>query len=84
MFSSIPLEEKIFEKEINIENNNDIDLFILQLNKDVKYISNKFKKKRSSSVELDKDKVSKYLSNNKPEQKKKMTRASSSSNCTIF
>ena len=55
MFSSIPLEEKLFEKEMNIENNNDIDLFILQLNKDVKYISNKFKKKRSSSVEMEKD-----------------------------
>ena len=87
MFSSIPLEEKIFEKEINIDNNNDIDLFILQLNKDVKFISNKFKKKRSSSVEMDKEKVTKYLltnhSYNSQESEKKMERTSSH-NCNIF
>jgi hypothetical protein len=87
MFSSIPLEEKIFEKEMNIENNNDIDLFILQLNKDVKFISNKFKKKRSSSVEMDKEKFTKYLltnhTNNSQESEKKMARASSY-NCNIF
>ena len=87
MFSSIPLEEKIFEKEINIENNNDIDLFILQLNKDVKFISNKFKKKRSSSVEMDKEKVTKYLltnhTYNSQESEKKMERTSSH-NCNIF
>ena len=85
MFSSIPLEEKIFEKELNIDNNNDIDMFILQLNKDVKFISNKFKKKRSSSVEVDKNKVTKYLlTNNTTESEKKMERASSYSNCSIF
>ena len=88
MFSSIPLEEKLFEKEMNIENNNDIDLFILQLNKDVKYISNKFKKKRSSSVEMDKDKVTKYLltdhTNNTHDSERRMERASSYSNCAIF
>ena len=85
MFSSIPLEQKIFEKEMNIENNNDIDLFIVQLNKDVKFISNKFKKKRSSSVELDKDKVTKYfLTNNTQESEKKIARTSSYSNCLIF
>jgi hypothetical protein len=87
MFSSIPLEEKIFEKEMNIENNNDIDLFILQLNKDVKFISNKFKKKRSSSVETDKEKVTKYLltnhTYNSQESEKKIERASSY-NCNIF
>ena len=87
MFSSIPLEEKIFEKEMNIENNNDIDLFILQLNKDVKFISNKFKKKRSSSVEMDKEKFTKYLltnhTNNSQESENKMARASSY-NCNIF
>ena len=85
MFSSIPLEEKIFEREMNIDNNNNIDLFILQLNKDVKIISNKFKKKRSSSVEMDRDKVNKYLlTNNTQESGKKMERASSYSNCIIF
>ena len=88
MFSSIPLEEKLFEKEMNIENNNDIDLFILQLNKDVKYISNKFKKKRSSSVEMEKDKVTKYLltdqTNNTHDSERRMERASSYSNCAIF
>ena len=85
MFSSIPLEEKIFEREMNIDNNNNIDLFILQLNKDVKIISNKFKKKRSSSVEMDRDKVNKYLlTNNTQESGKKMERASSYSNCNIF
>ena len=85
MFSSIPLEEKIFEKELNIDNNNDIDIFILQLNKDVKLISNKFKKKRSSSVEMDKNKVTKYLmTNNTQESEKKMERASSHKNCSIF
>ena len=83
MFSSIPLEEKIFEKELNIENNNDIDLFILQLNKDVKLISNKFKKKRSSSVEVDKKAVSKYLLNKENNSRKKLTRTSSNV-CAIF
>ena len=87
MFSSIPLEEKIFEKEMDIDNNNDIDLFILQLNKDVKFISNKFKKKRSSSVEMDKEKVTKYLltnhTYNSQDSEKKMERASSY-NCNIF
>ena len=84
MFSSIPLEEKIFEKEMNIDNNNDIDLFILQLNKDVKIISNKFKKKRSASVDMSKNKNDKYLSINSQESEKKMQRASSYSNCSIF
>ena len=84
MFSSIPLEEKIFEKEMNIDNNNDIDLFILQLNKDVKIISNKFKKKRSASVDMSKNKSNKYLSINSQESEKKMQRASSYSNCSIF
>ena len=85
MFSSIPLEEKIFEKEMNIDNNNDIDLIILQLNKDVKLISNKFKKKRSSSVEMDKNKVTKYImANDTQESEKRMERASSYSNCSIF
>ena len=83
MFSSLPLEEKIFENEINIENNNDIDLFILQLNKDVKLISNKFKKKRSSSVEVDKKAVSKYLLNKENNSRKKLTRTSSNV-CAIF
>ena len=84
MFSSIPLEEKIFEKEMNIDNNNDIDLFILQLNKDVKIISNKFKKKRSASVDMDKNKINKYLSINSQESEKKLQRASSYSDCSIF
>ena len=84
MFSSIPLEEKIFEKEMNIDNNNDIDLFILQLNKDIKIISNKFKKKRSASVDMSKNKNNKYLSINSQESEKKMQRASSYSNCSIF
>ena len=83
MFSSLPLEEKIFENEINIENNNDIDLFILQLNKDVKLISNKFKKKRSSSVEVDKKAISKYLLSKDNNMKKKITRTSSNV-CSIF
>ena len=83
MFSSLPLEEKIFEKEIHIENNNDIDMFILQLNKDVKFISSKFKKKRSSSVEVDKGTCSKYLLSKDFETKKKMTRTSSNI-CNIF
>ena len=60
-------------------------MFILQLNKDVKFISNKFKKKRSSSVEMDKNKVTKYLmTNNTTENEKKMERASSYNNCSIF
>ena len=83
MFSSLPLEEKIFEKELYIENNNDIDMFILQLNKDVKMISNKFKKKRSSSVEVDKGAISKYLLSKETESKKKLTRTSSNI-CSIF
>ena len=83
MLSSIPLEEKIFEKELNIENNNDIDLFILQLNKDVKFITHKFKKKRSSSVEVKKGSISKYLLTKEYEPKKKITRTSSNI-CLIF
>ena len=83
MFSSLPLEEKIFEKEINISNNNDIDLFILQLNKDVKIISNKIKKKRSSSMDVDKSSMSKYILNKDNDSKKKLTRTSSNI-CSIF
>ena len=83
MFSSIPLEEKIFEKEMNIENNNDIDLFILQLNKDVKIISNKFKKKRSSSVEMDKGSINKYILTKENGTKKKLKRTSSNI-CLLF
>ena len=83
MFSSIPLEEKIIEKEMNIDNNNDIDMFILQLNKDVKLISHKMKKKRSSSVEVEKNSINKYLESNEVKPKKKMARASSN-NCIIF
>ena len=83
MLSSVPLEEKIFEKEIFIDNNNDIDLFILQLNKDIKYITHKFKKKRSSSVEVQKGSISKYLLSKGGEQKKKMIRTSSNI-CSIF
>ena len=45
----------------------------------------KNKKKRSSSVEMDKNKVTKYLlTNNTTESEKKMERASSYSNCSIF
>ena len=84
MFSSFPLQEKIIEKELNIENDNDIDMFILQLNKDVKLISNKIKKKRSSSVEVDKSCMSKYLLYKQTEPRKRSTRASSNSNCLIF
>ena len=84
MFSSLPLEEKIFENEINIENNNDIDLFILQLNKDVKLISNKFKKERSSSIEVDKKAVSKYLLNKENNNPKKKLTMASSNICAIF
>ena len=84
MLSSIPLEEKIFEKELNIENNNDIDLFILQLNKDVKFITHKFKKKRSSSVEVKKDSISKYLLTKECEKPKKKITRTSSNICLIF
>ena len=84
MFSSLPLEEKTFEKEIRINNNNDIDLLILQLNKDIKIISNKFKKKkRSSSMEVDKNSISKYLLNKDNNSKKTLTRTSSNV-CSIF
>jgi hypothetical protein len=84
MFSSFPLQEKIIEKELNIENDNDIDMFILQLNRDVKLISNKIKKKRSSSVEVEKSCMSKYLLYKQTEPRKRSTRASSNSNCLIF
>ena len=84
MFSSIPLEEKIIEKEMNIDNNNDIDMLILQLNKDVKLISHKIKKKRSSSVEVEKNSINKYLESKEVKPKKKMARASSNNNCIIF
>ena len=84
MFSSFPLQEKIIEKELNIENNNDIDMFILQLNKDVKLISHKIKKKRSSSVEVEKSCMSKYLLYKQTEPRKRGSRASSNSNCFIF
>lgn len=84
MFSSIPLEEKIFEKEMHIDNNNDIDLFILQLNKDIKLISHKIRKKRSSSVEVEKKISTKCLLSKESEPKKRITRAVSNSNCSIF
>ena len=83
MLSSIPLEEKMIENEINIDNNNDIDLFILQLNKDIKFLTHKFKKKRSSSVEFEKKAISKYLSSKDFEMKKKNSQVSSK-NCSIF
>ena len=70
---------------MNIDNNNDIDMFILQLNKDVKLISHKIKKKRSSSVEVEKNSINKYLESKEVKPKKKMARASSNNNnCIIF
>ena len=45
MFSSIPIDEYIVKNELGINNDNDADIILLQLNKEVKYILNKLKNK---------------------------------------
>ena len=45
MFSSIPIDENILKEDLGIQNENDIDIILLQLNKDVKYILSKIKHK---------------------------------------
>ena len=57
MFSSIPIDEKIIKEELEIHNENDVDIILLQLNKEVKYILHK----------LEKDQINK--NNNKGKEK---------------
>ena len=43
MFSSVPIDENIIKKDLGIEKDEDIDIILLQLNKEVKYILSKSK-----------------------------------------
>jgi hypothetical protein len=45
MFSSIPIDEYIIKNELGINNENDADIILLQLNKEVKYILKKLRNK---------------------------------------
>ena len=45
MFSSIPIDENIVKNELGINNENDADIILLQLNKEVKSILNKIRNK---------------------------------------
>ena len=45
MFSSIPIDEYIVKNELGINNENDADIILLQLNKEVKYILKKLRNK---------------------------------------
>ena len=83
MFSSIPIEENILSKELNIEYNNDIDLIILQLSKDVKLITNKLRMKRSESVKIGKKMRDIYLCT-QPYEDNFMVKRNTSKNCSIF
>jgi len=49
MFSSIPIDENIIKEELGIQDENDIDIILLQLNKDVKYILSKIKSKEKKN-----------------------------------
>ena len=83
MFSSIPIEENILSKELNIEYNNDIDLIILQLSKDVKLITNKLRMKRSESAKIGKKMRDIYLCT-QPYEDNFMVKRNTSKNCSIF
>ena len=43
MFSSFPIDENIIREELEIKNDIDVDLILLQLNKEVKYILSKLR-----------------------------------------
>ena len=45
MFSSFPIDENIVKEELDIHNEIDVDMILLQLNKEVKYILSKLKVK---------------------------------------
>ena len=82
MFSSSPLDENIIKYDMGIDDNSDIDLMILQLNKDVKNIIHRTNNKRSSSVEIgtkfsNKMKINLQKSNNNMNE-------INSSNCFIY
>ena len=49
MFASFPIDSNILKNSIGIGNEKDRDLILLQLQKDVKYLSLKSKKVRNSS-----------------------------------
>ena len=46
MFSSIPIDENILKEDLGINTPNDIDIILLQLNKDVKYILSKIQRNK--------------------------------------
>jgi len=46
MFSSVPINDEILEKELKVENEKERDYIIIQLNKDVKYIIRHSNKKK--------------------------------------
>ena len=50
MFSSIPIDENILKDNLEIKNVKDRDFFLLQLNKDVKYILKKSEKSLRTSL----------------------------------
>ena len=49
MFGRFPIDSSILKNSIGINNEKDRDLILLQLQKDVKYISSKSKKERNLS-----------------------------------
>ncbi len=56
MFSSVPIDENIIKKDLGIEKDEDIDIILLQLNKEIKNILSKSKinnnKKRNSQKKI--------------------------------
>ena len=49
MFSSIPIDETILKEDLDIYSPNDIDIILLQLNKDVKYILSKLNRNKGEN-----------------------------------
>ena len=49
MFSSIPIDENILKEDLGINTPNDIDIILLQLNKDVKYILSKIQRNKGEN-----------------------------------
>ena len=80
MFSSIPIDENILKEDLKINNINDRDLILLQINKDIKYITQKTNKSRINNS-WNEIMLNKNIYIEKKSDKKEI---GESSNCIVF
>ena len=80
MFSSIPIDENILKEDLKINNINDRDLILLQINKDIKYITQKTNKSRNNNS-WNEIILNKNIYIEKKSNKKEI---GESSNCIVF